>query len=106
MGLVPPTPSGTPDGEYFMGGIMSCWKRRYDLTGSCQTPPASQLKEQQQIPIARLRHGRRPISILPWARQPIVIGLQGRAGRTIKVQEEEKKKERWEGKRREVERRR
>lgn len=57
--------------------------------------PASQSKEPQQIPIARLRHGRQPISILPWARQPIVIGLQRRAGRTIKVQEERKKKERW-----------
>lgn len=36
-GLDPPTPSGTPDGAYLMGGIMSRWRRRYDLTGSRRT---------------------------------------------------------------------
>lgn len=115
MGLAPPTLCGASAGEYFMVGIMSSWRRRSDPTGSTQScQPANQRR--QPIPISHLPHGRRPISILPWARQPMVIELQRRARRTIKVQDGEedvdrkrkkKKKreeERWERKRKEEER--
>lgn len=76
-----------------MVGIMSSWRRQSDPTGSRQSfQPA--IRGRRPIPISRLPHGRRPISISLRARQPMVIGLQRGAGRTIKVQEEEEEKER------------